>query len=92
MVDFIRNPDLGPKSRIRRTVRSDALKSNNALDLKNKSKVNEVLHDVIDNNNNNSPHMSKDERKLIYMKKHPAKQNETSPSTPLANGVHSKTE
>jgi sphingolipid delta-4 desaturase len=63
LIDFIRNPDLGPKSRIRRTIRSDALKLKNAIDLKNKSKVNEVLHDVIDNNNNNT-HISKEDRKL----------------------------
>jgi len=78
---FIRNPDLGPKSRIRRTIRSDALKNKNAINLKNKSKVNEILHDVVDNNNNT--HISKEERKLINKKKH---------STMITNGFHSKNE
>lgn len=54
LYDFIRNPHLGPQSRIRRTIRSEALKSKNAINLKNKSKVNEILHDVIDNNNNHT--------------------------------------
>lgn len=103
LVDFIRNPDLGPKSRIRRTIRSDALKLNNAIDLKNKSKVNEVLHEVVDNNNNNNHHhhstsVSKEERKLLNKKKHAAKTNEAlTASAPvpligLTNGDHLKTE
>ena len=75
LVDFIRNPELGPKSRIRRTIRSDALKSKNAIDLKNKSKVNEVLHDVVDNNNNPNHHsnLSKEERKILHKKKESGK-------------------
>lgn len=77
LIDFIRNPDLGPKSRIRRTIRSDALKSGNAIDLKNKHKVNEILHEV-DNNNNHSTHSSKDDRKKKKIE--------------LTNGIHSKTE
>ncbi|CAF3321179.1 unnamed protein product [Rotaria socialis] len=88
--DFITDPKLGPKSRIRRTIRSDALKLNNAIDLKSKSKVNEVLHDVIDNNNNTS--LSKEERKLMNVKKHSSKQNGISPSVKLTNGKHSKHE
>ncbi|CAF0945670.1 unnamed protein product [Rotaria sordida] len=99
LYDFIRDPRLGPQSRIRRTIRSDALKLNNAIDLKNKSKVNEVLHDVIDNNNNtHSTHLSKEERKLIYMKKHSNKQhtrvssNSEQISTVTTNGYHSKNE
>jgi hypothetical protein len=88
LYDFIRNPDLGPQSRIRRTIRSDALKTNNVLDLKNKSKVNEILHEVIDNNNNNHHHHHtqtyKDERKLLNVRKH---------SIVISNGHHhSKTE
>ena len=90
LIDFIRNPDLGPKSRIRRTIRSDALKSKNAIDLKNKSKVNEVLHDV--DNNNNSNHLSKEERKLLHKKKESGKINDLSSSRGLANGEHSKNE
>ncbi|CAF0940321.1 unnamed protein product [Adineta ricciae] len=70
LYDFIRNPALGPQSRIRRTIRSEALKTKNAIDMKNKSKVNEILHEVVDNNNNSHPHMSKEERKLLNMKKH----------------------
>jgi hypothetical protein len=72
LYDFIRNPELGPQSRIRRTVRSDALKNKNALDLKNKSKVNEILHEVVDNNNNHQHHTQqyKDERKRINVRKH----------------------
>jgi hypothetical protein len=81
---------LGPQSRIRRTIRSDALRSKNAIDLKNKSKVNEVLHDVVDNNNNTQ--LSKDERKLINKKKHSGKLNEISSSKGLTNGEHSKNE
>jgi len=81
LYDFIRNPELGPKSRIRRTIRSEALKSKNAIDLKNKSKVNEILHDVVDNNNNT--HLSKEERKSINKKKH---------LTVITNGYHSKNE
>lgn len=93
LIDFIRNPELGPKSRIRRTIRSDALKINNAMDLKNKSKVNDVLHDVVDNNNNNHhpTSASKEERKLLNKKKHSAKTDGTT-STGLTNGDHSKTE
>jgi hypothetical protein len=89
LIDFIRNPDLGPKSRIRRTIRSDALKMNNAIDLKNKSKVNDVLHNVIDNNNNTQA--SKEERKLINKKKHSGKHTET-PTVEIKNGNHSKNE
>lgn len=94
MIDFIRNPELGPKSRIRRTIRSDALKSKNAIDLKNKSKVNEVLHGVVDNNNNNHhhPHLSKEERKLLHQKKDSGKSNDLSSSRGLTNGQHSKNE
>lgn len=96
LIDFIRDPNLGPKSRIRRTLRSDALKMNNAIDLKNKSKVNEVLHDVVDSINNSHHHhqqssLSKEERKLINKKKHSGKANET-PAIGLTNGDHSKTE
>jgi len=61
LYDFVRNPALSPRSRIRRTIRSDALIAKNAIDLKSKSKVNEILHDVIDNNNN---HHTKHERRL----------------------------
>ncbi len=85
LVDFVRLPELGPKSRIRRTIRSDALKSKNAIDLKNKSKVNEVLHDVVDNNNNT--HLSK-----VNKKKNSGKQNEISSMKGLTNGDHSKNE
>jgi len=100
LIDFIRKPELGPKSRIRRTIRSDALKTNNALNLKNKSKVNEILHDVVDNNNNTSPTLTKEERKAANKKKHLGKQQqqqqssdiETSLTVPLTNGYHSKTE
>ena len=82
MYDFIRNPALGPQSRIRRTIRSEALKTKNAIDMKNKSKVNEILHEVVDNNNNNShPHMSKGERKLLNMKKHSSRLSTTVNST-----------
>jgi hypothetical protein len=91
LIDFIRDPNLGPKSRIRRTIRSDALKSKNAIDLKNKSKVNEVLHDV-DNNNNNSNHLSKEERKMLHKQKGSAKINDLSSSKGLTNGQHSKNE
>ena len=95
LIDFIRDPELGPKSRIRRSIRSDALKMNNAINLKNKSKVNEVLHDVVDNNNNthhqHQPSLSKEERKLINKLKHSGKGNE-SPSIGITNGDHSKTE
>jgi hypothetical protein len=73
LYDFIRNPKLGPQSRIRRTIRSDALKTNNVLNLKNKSKVNEILHEVDDNNNNRHHHHShqyKEDRKLINVRKH----------------------
>lgn len=95
LIDFVRKPELGPKSRIRRTIRSDALKSKNAIDLKNKSKVNEVLHEVVDNNNNNShqPHLSKEERKLLHKKKDSTKMNhDLSSSRGLTNGEHSKNE
>ena len=95
LVDFIRNPELGPKSRIRRTIRSDALKSKNAIDLKNKSKVNEVLHDVVDNNNNPN-HLTKEERKMLHKKKESGKVNDLSSaaaaSRALTNGEHSKNE
>jgi hypothetical protein len=91
LVDFIRNPDLGPKSRIRRSIRSDALKSKNAIDLKNKSKVNEVLHDVVDNNNNTN-HLSKEERKMLHKRKESGKVNDLSSSRGLTNGQHSKNE
>jgi uncharacterized membrane protein len=86
LFDFISNPKLGPQSRIRRSIQSDALKAK-ATDLQNKSKVNEVLHDVTDNNNNNT-HLSKEERKLIHKKKSSAKQNDLG----LTNGDHSKNE
>ncbi|CAF3225755.1 unnamed protein product [Rotaria socialis] len=100
LYNFIVDPRLGPQSRIRRSVRSDALKLNNAIDLKNKSKVNEVLHDVIDNNNNTHslPHLSKEERKLLYVKKHSGKKqtgtssNIEQTSTVNTNGDHPKTE
>jgi len=85
LFDFICNPKLGPQSRIRRSIQSDALKAN-ATNLQNKSKVNEVLHDVTDNNNNT--HLSKEERKLNYKKKSSTKQN----GLGLTNGDHSKTE
>jgi hypothetical protein len=78
---------LGPQSRIRRTIRSDALKTNNAINLKNKSKVNDILHEVVDNNNNNT-HTSKEERKSINKKKHASKM----PVTVGTNGHHSKDE
>jgi len=90
LIDFICDPELGPKSRIRRTIRSDALKSKNAIDLKNKSKVNEVLHGVVDNNNNT--HLSKEERKLLNRKKDSGKQNKISSSRGLTNGNDSKNE
>ncbi len=95
LYDFIRLPELGPQSRIRRTIRSDALKTKNAINLKNKSKVNEILHDVVDNNNNT--HVSKEDRKLINKKKH-NKQHELISSnidqtpTVITNGYHSKPE
>ena len=73
-------------------MQSDALKANNAIDLKNKSKVNEVLHDVSDNNNNNTTHLSKEERKLIHKKKSSGKQHEISSSIGLTNGEHTKNE
>lgn len=82
LYDFIRNPDLGPQSRIRRTIRSGALKSKNAINLKNKSKVNEILHDVVDNNNNNT-HSTKENRKL---------NNKKRSSTIITNGLDSKNE
>ncbi|CAF0913205.1 unnamed protein product [Adineta steineri] len=88
--DFIFDPKLGPKARIRRSMRSDALKANNAIDLKSKSKVNEVLHDNFDNNNNNT-HLSKEERKLLHKKKSSGKSNEVS-SLEVTNGDHSKME
>ncbi len=92
LYDFIRDPKLGPQSRIRRTIRSDALKTNNAIDLKNKTKVNDILHEVVDNNNNNthtnSTHVSKEERKSINKKKHASKM----PGTVVTNGHHSKDE
>jgi hypothetical protein len=59
--------------------------------MKNKSKVNEVLHDV-DNNNNPHPHLSKEERKSLHKKKKSEKANQLSSSIGLTNGVHSKTE
>ncbi len=92
LYDFITDPALGPQSRIRRTIRSDALKSKNAIDLKNKHKVNEILHEVVDSNNNTHPHsthMSKEERKLLNMKKH---HSVKLPSTVITNGNHSKNE
>jgi hypothetical protein len=105
LVDFILDPDLGPKSRIRRTIRSDALKTNNAIDLKNKSKVNEILHDVDNNNNPTSSPVSKEERKAANKKKHAGKQQQqqqsssttegslsSSSSLPVTNGHHSKNE
>lgn len=58
--------------------------------MKSKSKVNEVLHDVIDNNNN--PPLSREERKLINMKNHSTKRNGVSSSIQLTNGNHSKSE
>lgn len=87
---------MGPKSRIRRTIRSDALKVNNVIDLKSKSKVNEILHDVVDNNNNNhQPHhqksVSKNEKKLSNQKKDLNKNKETE-TVSTANGEHSKIE
>ena len=95
LYDFIFDSRLGPHSRIRRTIRSDALKLNNAINLNSKSKVNEVLHDVIDNNNNmHSAHLTKEERKLIYMKKHADKQHTATSShlqqtsTVITNGYH----
>jgi hypothetical protein len=92
LVDFILDPALGPKSRIRRSIRSDALKSN-ATDLKNKSKVNEVLHDVDNNNNNNHNHLSKEERKMLHKKKESGKTKDLSSSSrELTNGHHSKNE
>lgn len=91
LIDFILDPDLGPKSRIRRSIRSDALKSKNAIDLKNKSKVNEVLHDVVDNNNNTN-HLSKEERKMLHKRKESGKVNDLSSSRGLTNGQHSKNE
>jgi sphingolipid delta-4 desaturase len=99
LYDFVFDPRLGPKCRVRRTIRSDALKSKNAIDLKNKSKVNEILHEIIDTNNNtHSAHLSKEQRKLIYQKKHSAKPqiaasvNGEQTSTSVTNGNHSKEE
>lgn len=99
LIDFVRKPEMGPKSRIRRTIRSDALKSKNGIDLNNKSKVNEVLHEVVDANNNHhshQPHLSKEERKLLYKKKDSTKPNDLSSSATasrgLTNGEHSKNE
>ncbi|UJR27148.1 hypothetical protein I4U23_008447 [Adineta vaga] len=92
LINFICDPKLGPKSRIRRSMRSDALKANNAIDLKNKSKVNEVLHEVIDNNNNHTAHLSKEERKLIHMKKSSGSSTEISSSIQQTNGEHAKYE
>lgn len=87
LYDFVVDPRLGPASRIRRRIRSDALKSKNAIDLKSKSKVNEILHDVIDNNNNTPPtHLSKEQRTLIYKKKH------SEAAASITNGYHSKLE
>jgi len=93
LVDFILDPALGPKSRIRPSTCSDALKSN-ATDLKNKSKVNEVLHDVDNNNNNNNHnHLSKEERKMLHKKKESGKTKDLSSSSrELTNGHHSKNE
>lgn len=73
LYDFVRNPELGPKSRIRRTIRSDALKTKNVMDSKSKSKINEVLHEVVDNNNNHqhsSTRLTKEERKSLHMNKY----------------------
>ena len=87
---------MGPKSRIRRTIRSDALKVNNAIDLKSKSKVNEILHEVVDNNNNShqSHHqksVSKNEKKLSNQKRDSNKNKETE-AVSVTNGDHSKIE
>ena len=99
MYDFIRDPRLGPQARIRRTIRSEALKNKHAINLKSKSKVNEVLHDIIDNNNNtHSTHLSKDERRLAYKKKLSDRQHKTTSlnieqnSQAITNGYHSKNE
>lgn len=90
LYDFVMDPRLGPQSRVRRTIRSDALKDNHAIDMKNKSKVNEILHEVTDTNNNHQPaHLSKEERKLLNKKKHEAKKHVE--STLMTNG-HSKNE
>jgi hypothetical protein len=90
LIDFICDPNLGPKSRIRRSMRSDALKAKNAIDLKSKSKVNDVLHDVIDSNNNTT-HLSKEERKL-QQKKLAGQSHEIASSVKLTNGQHPKAE
>lgn len=66
LYDFIRDPSLGPQSRIRRTIRSDALKTKNVVS-KSKSKINEVLHEVVDNNNNHPIRLNKEERKAMQM-------------------------
>lgn len=92
LYDFVLDPRLSPRSRIRRTIRSDALKQNDAIDLKNKSKVNEILHDVTDtNNNHHATHLSKEERKLLNKKKHEAKKHVDSITTTMNNG-HIKNE
>lgn len=98
LYDFIFDPRLGPQSRIRRTVRSDALKSKHAS-LNNKSQVNEVLHDIIDNNNNtHSTHLSKEERKALYKKKQADKLHKEASAnteqipTVSTNGHHAKNE
>lgn len=95
LIDFILDPNMGPKSRIRRTIRSDALKVNNAIDLKNKSKVNEVLHEFVDNNNNNNQSNRKptpnDNRKLSNQQHLSSTNGGTSKVTPT-NGIHSKIE
>ena len=92
LYDFVVDPRLSPRSRIRRTIRSDALKNNDAIDLKNKSKVNEILHEVTDtNNNHHAAHLTKEERKLLNKKKHDAKKHVGSTTSTIING-HSKNE
>ena len=92
IIDFVRDPNLGPKSRIRRTMRSDALRANNAIDFKSKTKVNEVLHDIDNNNNHQAPHLSKEERILNYKKKISGKISDSPSTVERMNNEHSKQE
>ncbi|CAF0882733.1 unnamed protein product [Didymodactylos carnosus] len=56
LIDFVLDSKMGPKARIRRTLKSDALHSTEkTTDLRNKSKVNKILHEVDSNNNNAFP-------------------------------------
>ncbi|CAF0794863.1 unnamed protein product [Didymodactylos carnosus] len=53
LIDFVLDSKMGPKARIRRTLKSDALNSADRTTNSTKSKLNKILHEA-DNNNNNT--------------------------------------